>query len=250
MDRKNVFVYATIVALVVSFAGAASAQEEDTTQSVDWEDAAYYGELMDTFVNAKGVEMSTYYDEAQNVLWSQPAAMKMEEAVEALSAGPEKAGTLLITQWVVPMLLWLCDYNESADELCTSGTNYKWNSAGDFYLDYIAGTTAFYNTDWADCAMSSIERVRAKGGSSTTNYCSAGDSDYRGYYWTTSATWAVADDDSCYTLSGYYYYNVDDSSHITNRTYGGYSATRVVKFRYETGGDIYATEIWLQGCLE
>ena len=252
MDRKNVFVCAAVVALVMGFAGAASAQEEETTEFVDWNDAVYYAELMDTWVNDDGVEMSTYYDEAQNLLWSQPADLPVDAAAKAFAVGPDYAETLLITQWVVPMLLWLCDNDghEDDDPNCIEGTNFKLSTAGNFHLDSVVGRTAFYHTNSGPCELSSIERLRAKGGSSTTNYCDAEDSDYTGYYFTTSSQWALADGDTCYSFISWYYYMIDDSNHITNRTYGGYSSTRVAKFKYKSGGDFYGTEVWLEGCLQ
>jgi hypothetical protein len=252
MDRKNVFVCVLGMALMLGFAGIASAQEEDTTQQVDWDDAVNYAELMDTWVNDDSIEMNTYYDDAQNVLWSQPADLPIEAAAKAFAVGPKYAETLLITQWVVPMSLWLCDNDKDDDSSCTSGTNYKWTTAGDFYLVEVISPTAYYVTDYSPCVMSSIERVRSQGGSSTTNYCDDAGSDYDGYYAHGDGAFhaAAGDEEWCSYPFGYYYYYVDDSDDISGETYTEYNPTNIVKFRYKSGGTFYYTLVTFMGCLE
>jgi hypothetical protein len=204
---------------------------------------------MDTFVNGGGVTMETYYDEGQNVLWSQPASMSVEEATAALAEDPEEAMLDSISQWIVPYGLWLCDNNESADANCTSGTNYKW-SGDDISL---AGTSEHYAYFYArhlDCAYSSIERVYSVGMSSDTDYCDGGL--YLGSYRTASSppTWAPAEDDWCGSYYATHYYGLDDSSHITNRTYDTYDSEYVVRFRFWADSSWHYTIVYLQSCWE
>jgi hypothetical protein len=250
MDRKKVFVCAVFAALVVSFAFAASAQEEDTTEQVDWNDAANYAELMDTFTNSSDVEMATYYVEGQNVLWSQPASMSVEDATAELAKDPEGAGLDSISQWVVPTSLWLCDNNKSSDTTCTSGTNYKWGG-GDFSLDHVSGLYAYYVADSLDCSYESIERIRSMGSSNVADYCHGDDGDYRGYYSAVGGGWSSpVDDDWCGHITTYFY-GIDDSSHITNRTYDGTSGENVVRFRFWVTAEnlYYYTVVSIGTCL-
>jgi len=243
MDRKKVFVCAVFAALVVSFAFAASAQDEETTEQVDWADAAYYAELMDTWVNDNGIEMNTYYDDAQNLLWSMPSSLKVEAAAEAFAVGPEHAGTLLITQWIVPTSLWLCIEDEGDDPTCADG--YKWGT-GDFGLYEVVDKTAVYHALDTGCGYDNIERVYASGTSGPTNYCP---NSFKGYY-RDSYWWFTADDFWCnYWLYTYRYY-LDDSVNIDDFYYDTYGSVRVARFRFVVDSSYYYTEIWLASCIQ
>jgi len=246
MDRKKVFVCALFGALVVSFAFAASAQDEDTTEQVDWAEAAYYAELMDTFVNGNGVTMDTYYDEGQNVLWSQPASMTVEAATAALAVDPEHAGTLDTFQWVVPTALWLCHKDEIDDSSCSDG--HKW-VGGDFNLVSVVGSVAIYNALETDCLYEDIERVYAAGNSNLADYC---DDNYVGsYYSHASSTYQPADDYWCNYWLGNYRYYLDDSSHVDYYDYDTSESTPpVAGFKYFVRGlGNHYTRIYLARCL-
>jgi hypothetical protein len=246
MDFRRMLKCALALALVAGFAGRASASqvvaEEETTQVVDWDDAAYYAELMETYVDDNGVWLNVYYDEGQNVLWSQPVDVSLEEAAEALIKGSEHAETLLITQWVVPTVLWLCDYNESADANCTSGTNYKWGS-GDFALDHVSGNYAYYTADDPPCEMTSIERVRAKGTSNYSDYC---DDNYLGQYYH-NGSWPTAEEYSCYLAYLKFYYDLDESTGLVNETY--LSGAYVARFIYYSSGTQYRSYVSIATCI-
>jgi hypothetical protein len=256
MDRKNVFVCVLGVALVLGFAGIASAQEDGTTEQVDWDDAAYYAELMDTFVNGHGVLMDTYYDEGQNVLWSQPASVKVEEAAAALAEGPDHAMALDTFQWVVPKLLWMCNYNAVDNPTCNIGTNYKWG-ATDFVLVTVTGNWAYFSTDsnLAACMKYHIERIRSSGTSAGYNYCSGEDDDYDGYVHDGSGTLILAEgatEEWCTSSMYNYYYYVDisDDLHLDDETYNNWNSIYAARFRYLVSGEYYRTVVSVMGCLE
>jgi hypothetical protein len=241
--KKVILMCAVLGLLLVSVNASASEDvEEETTQVVDWDDAAYYAELMETYVDDNDVWLNVYYDEGQNVLWSQPVDVSLEEAAEALIKGSEYAETLLITQWVVPTVLWLCDNNESSDANCTSGTNFKWGS-GDFALDYVSGNYAYYTALDPPCEATSIERVRAKGTSNYSDYC---DDAYYGQY--NNGTWHTAEDYSCYLAYLKFYYDLDESSGISNQTY--LSGSYVARFIYYSSGTQYRSYVSLATCIE
>jgi hypothetical protein len=244
----NIYVCTLGMALVLGFAGIASAQDE-TTEQVDWEDAATYAELMDEFVSDDDVAMETYYDEAQNVLWSQPAAEPVEAAAEVFAQGAEYAATLDFFQWIVPVVLWLCDNNESSDANCASGTNYKW-AEGDFHLLGTAGNTATYAADSQNCTYSSIDRIRVRGSSNYVDYC---DDDFLGYYSTTEGPWQgdPAYDSCGQTWYGTSWYELDDSPNINNRTYyTSLSEANVARFRFYVYKSVYYSVIQIRNCIE
>ncbi|MCK9461940.1 MAG: hypothetical protein M0R80_20100 [Proteobacteria bacterium] len=249
MDRMKASVCAAVVAMMMGFVWSASAQEEESTQQVDWEDAAYYAELMDTFVNDDGVLMATYYDEAQNVLWSQPASEPVEAAADVFAQGGEYAMTLDFFQWIVPTSLWLCEKDEGDDANCDdAGSFFKW-STGDFALVDTSATVAYYDALDTACSYPGIERVRATGSSNLTDYC---DSNYNGYYWNPETdNFYNAYEDSCSGLGTptIYRYTLDDSPNVDDFTYG--DSERAARFRFLVPGSTYHyTEIWLASCIQ
>jgi hypothetical protein len=242
MDRKKVFVCAVFAALVASFALAASARDEDTTEQVDWSEAANYAELMDTFVNSNNVEMATYYDEGQNVLWSQPASMSVEDATAELAKDPEGAMLDSISQWILPTALWLC--------LDDAGTScYKWSS-GDISFVSVTGNVAKYIASNDNCGVEGIERIWASATSGNVDYCDEPDYIYyRGYYRNEADTnWIVAMDDySCLTWLGATRYYIDEPD-MTGLDYDFGSDRRAVRFRFYSGGDPYYSDLWVRSC--
>jgi hypothetical protein len=250
MDGMKMFVGMLVTALALCFAGTASAQDEDTSQQVDWEEAATYAELTDTWVNDSDVEMATYYDEAQNVLWSQPASMSVEEGAAVLTKGPEYAETLLVSTWVLPTVLWLCGKDEADDSGCDDGdvTNYKWGS-DDIELEGTYGNLAIYHAaclDPEDGLYQLIQRVYAKGTSYTTDYCEAG---YEGAYHDGS-TWVAAEENWCTQLTIYNYY-LDESTDVDDYEYDVTESTPpVAAFKYPVTGSSYRySQIFLARCL-
>jgi hypothetical protein len=254
MDRKNVFVCVFGMALVLGFAGIASAQDDGTTEQVDWDDAAYYAELMDTFVNGHGVIMNTYYDGGQNVLWSQPASVKVEEATAALAEGPEHAMTLDTFQWVVPTSLWMCHYDAGTNPTCNLGTNYKWDS-DDFVLVTVTGNWAYFSTDsnLAACMKYGIDRIRSSGTSNTYNYCSGEGRDYDGWVYDPAGNIIAAEgatEEWCSNSMYIFYYYVDISDDLDNETYNNWNSIDAARFRYLVSGEYYRTVVSVMGCLE
>jgi hypothetical protein len=246
MDRMKTLLCALACALVASFALGASAQDEETSEQVDWAEAAEYAELMDTWVNAKDVEMATYYDEAQNVLWSQPAAMSVEDATAELAEDPEGAMLDSISQWIVPKVLWLCGKDESDDSGCDDGdvTNYKW-AAGDFSLSEVDDNWAYYNAESMGCSnYTDVERIYTRGTSYVTDYC---DGNFYAKYYVGSSAYSPDEDDCYRSLLDYYYY-LDDSSHINNRTYSGYGE-KVMRYRF-LADQYYYVVVSIASCLE
>jgi hypothetical protein len=122
-------------------------------------------------------------------------------------------------------------------------------------LDEVVSPVAYYITESTPCGMDSIERVHAYGSTAyPTNYCNAEGSDYDGYVYDGDGNAISADDDeeSCYSAWGIYYYDVDidDDAHIYNESYIETAGTRIVKFRYKSGGTFYYTVITFNSCLE
>jgi hypothetical protein len=233
------------VALFFVSGPVAASETEEMTEQVDWDDAAYYAELMDTFVNDDAVVMDTYYDEGQNVLWSQPASELVEAAADVFPQGAEYAMTLDFFEWIAPTLLWLCHEDEGE---CIDG--HKW-SGGDFNLFDTSATVAYYEALDPDCSYTGIERIRAKGSSNFVDYC---DAYYWGYYRNDADTgWGSTDVRSCSGIGSppSYRYTLDDSSHVDGYSYTPTGATRVARFRFAVPGAAYHySEIWLASCLE
>jgi opacity protein-like surface antigen len=95
---------ATLVCAIAVLAFAAPALAQDDEAEVDWDEAIEFAELTDTYVE-NGVEWETYYDELQNVMWSQPAdatSMKywddLVDTVGGLYGNPSNKLTLFETK--------------------------------------------------------------------------------------------------------------------------------------------------------
>ena len=246
MRKSILLVLGIAMAAIIAGPSIASAQEEGTTEQVNWPAAAEYAELVDTYANDDGVVLNTYWDDVQNILWSQPASLSVEAAAAAFTVGPEHAANLLITQWIVPTSLWLCDNNKVGDTNCAEGTNYKWAS-GEITFSSSLGEYATFvaNNDPNTCIMSSIERMRVVGTSSFTDYC---DAYYIGKYYHSTVYWAAEDNDCDLYKTGYFYW-ADESTGLVNETYNCEDpGTPVARFQFWVSGKTHYSTLVLAGC--
>jgi hypothetical protein len=156
----------TVMAILACLGFKASAQDT-TAKAPDLEQAIDNGKLLDTEVDKDGVKWETYYDEEQNVMWSQTAGTPKDVALESMLAGGQwmtaddgEGGTLdfCVYQWLAPDTLTIGNALEQgqyvtyteATYLGTCGTNCReytfygqqqWNNVGG-WIQSIA-TTGF-----------------------------------------------------------------------------------------------------------
>jgi len=206
-----------VCALIVGFAGNASAQEVTMgvadEAEVDWEEAVYFAELVETYKNDDCEMINVFWDEEQRVMWDQPVDMTEKEALEELqgSSPLERIDTR-----IVPYKLTFC-FNDS----CTSYDEYGLAYTG------INGTSSYWMAMGAQTYTNNVDRIKASGRSYLNDYRTVWHGQYYdGSYWDaesqTTGSWGTT----------YYFYHLDEETMLDDESYPvvGY---HVARFAYK-----------------
>ena len=207
-------------AIIVGFAGNASAQEvsmETVDEAeVDWEEAVYFAELVETYKNDDGEMINVFWDEEQRVMWVQPVDMTEKEALDELqgSSPLERIDTRII-----PYLLTFC-FNDS----CTSSDVYS-------TLAYTgtAGTSSYWIAMGAQFYSSNVDRIKASGRSYLNDYST----NWHGQYYEPGSDYFDAESETTSSWgTTYYFYHLDEETNLDNESYPvvGY---HVARFAYK-----------------
>jgi hypothetical protein len=198
----------TLVAAFAVLAFASTARAQNDEAEVDWDEAMEFAEVTDTYVE-NNVEWVTYYDELQNVMWSQPKDAT-PEAVKAYFTGDRETlkdwglDDLCAINWPVPNQLKYVDGS-------SSWTYYN----DDFELYSSSSTVKKWVTDISDLGVDIDTSVTASV-RNAVSYC--GDFHHRIYY-PNDGGYFNPDSSTCGTFLGVTYYSAYDESHIENWTY-------------------------------
>jgi hypothetical protein len=210
------------------FAWKATAQEASMEgvdeAEVDWEEAVYFAELVETYENDDGEVMNVFWDEEQRVMWDQPVDMTAEEALAEFN-GTSLSGSRLETR-IVPQSLTFC-LNDS----CTSYDVYS-------FLLYTgtSGTKSYWTVMGAKYYLNNVDRIKSTGRSYLYDYRS----NWYGQYYDPNGSggyWG-ADSQTTGNLWSYYYYHIDESSHLDNESYPAYG-DQFARFAYKRGSTWY-----------
>ena len=193
------------------------------TGEVDWPLVEQWAQVVDTFVDEKGVTINVYLDLFEEIMWEAPAAGA------GLDGGSR---TVLLTP------------NYLKFDYTGGGSLYWYRSQGDLVY---AGTCGFRNcVEWRNTEGScpeNVDRVRANAYTPLANdYC---DQYYLGKYDEdpgdgTAGGWA--DPDSSYCVENYWWtkqYYIDEEDDIIDYDYNTAGQDYVVEFRYRISGTSY-----------
>jgi hypothetical protein len=214
---------ATLVCAIAVLAFAAPALAQNDEAEVDWDEAIEFAEVTDTYVE-NNVEWETYYDELQNVMWSQPADAT-PEAVKAYLSGDQDKLEDLGLDWEICIVNWPLPYSMTIDDDHGNSPTFTYN---DFYVSYSSSTSKIWTTTisapWYDVDGSVASSVRT-----TSNYCG----NYQNLMFGGGAGGVFSPDNSnCIgPLFGYYYLWSSDSSHVEDWYYT-YGITWVARHRF------------------
>jgi hypothetical protein len=202
---------------VLAFSAGAWAQDEE---AVDWDEAIEFAEITDTYVE-NGVTWETYYDELQNVMWSQPADASPEAVLAYHNGDLEKAKDLGLdcnVYWPYPEYLKILVGTSGDPETFTS-----------FNLDYSGPLVKRYEAvTWG--ALDDVDGYVTSRLYNRTNYCS----EHEGYVWEQDTEagggsggdpyWDFANSDNCqfflntYLYTSYHWTTVEDWEYLDDTT--------------------------------
>jgi len=253
MDRKKVFVCALFGALVVSFALAASAQDWD--EAVDDTDTPYidaegnfdidmakeYAEVVDSYVDEKGVAWDVWLDDVGGIMWYETA--EMSSAEDGAVSMVDGSGTqLLLVFGDVPNYLkvWhhaaLTGYYTQVYNYYATGYIEYWESCG-------TNCAKWWVWDYAG-TPSNVTKIEGRA-SSFSDYCDGTNNDY--YYGAPDFNWIIADEDStCWTVGPtltYYYSRGDGLPHVEY----GPENHRMIRWDYHISGTHDSTRVFWGG---
>jgi hypothetical protein len=219
MEKMKLLATLVCAFAVLAFADPALAQNDEA--EVDWDEAIEFAEVTDTYVE-NDVEWVTYYDELQNVMWSQPADAT-PEAVKAYFTGDRETlkdwglDDLCLINWPVPNQLKFVDgasswtYYNADFSLYATGSNYKrWaTDIGHGLLDIDTSVTASVRNSYSYCG----------------NYQNR-------LYYPETTTYYTPESDTCGTFLGTTYYSAYDTSEVENWSYTSYGTFYVSRHRF------------------
>jgi hypothetical protein len=222
MKEMKVLITLAGALCVLAFAAGAKAQNEE---AVDWDEAIEFADLVDTDVE-NGTTWETYYDELQNVMWSQPADAPAE-AVKAYFSGDQETleGNgwldLCIINWPSPDYIIISPKSDPLDE--DTYTSFAFVTGGDYLKVWEAVTWGSYDD---------VDNYVAGRVSNNINYKAS----YVGYVFDQSIPgWDYADWDDA-SGTGPYYYPANHNSTVEDWEYPNLTSTGV------TGHSFYACD--------
>ena len=204
MKKMTMMVLCALAAAAFSLGAAAQevSMEGVDEAEVDWEEAVYFAELVETYKNDDGEMINVFWDEEQRVMWDQPVDMTEKEALDELqgSSPLERIDTRII-----PYTLTFC-FNDS----CTSSDVYA-------TLAYMGvdGTSSYWMAMGAQVYSNNVDRIKASGRSYLNDYRT----NWHGQYYD-DGEWPNADNETTGSWgSTYYFYHLDESDDIDNWSY-------------------------------
>lgn len=232
---RGLVTIAVVGLAVLAFANAALAGDdlaEEAVATADWEDAIEYAGLVGGFKDDDGAEWATYWDEEQGLMWSQPVGAADEDVLDALAAGGSGGSLdwICVVIWPIPFYLAIYDDASNYAEM--------YYSSGDF--SYAGGTSTrqTWNGQSSGC-FSDVEGYVQSYVRNTTSYCASYVPQYQDL---DVGDWSYeVDDDECYTLSGYTYYEVYEDGDVDGGSvwdYCDYNYTKVARHEF------YACDAW------
>jgi len=84
---KKAIILVTMMTFCLASGVALAKTPDPAPVGPDWDAAYEFGVLMSTDIDENGVVWETYYDEAQELMWTQTAGATKEQALESLAAG-------------------------------------------------------------------------------------------------------------------------------------------------------------------
>jgi hypothetical protein len=219
MEKMKLLATLVCAFAVLVFANTARAQDDEA--EVDWDEAIEFAEVTDTYVE-NNVEWVTYYDELQNVMWSQPADATPEAVKAYLSGDQETAKDLGLdctVVWPVPEYLKISP-TAGPPAVVHTYTSFNLVYDGPVFKRWEAVT-------WG--AYSDVDNYVDGRLYNRTSYCST----YEGYVNDQTSGWIGADVDTC-TGTSVFYYRSYHSSTVENWVYPNLTSTPV------TGHAFYA----------
>jgi hypothetical protein len=233
MEKMKLLATLVCAFAVLVFANTARAQDDEA--EVDWDEAIEFAEVTDTYVE-NNVEWVTYYDELQNVMWSQPADAT-PEAVKAYLSGDRETlkdsglDDFCLINWPSPLYMEIRPHY--------SGATYEfWDFA---YLGAGSGGAAYHKV-WAGVANGSLYDVDYYIYSVVKNSIDYTDGNYNGRFWDQGLTpdnWdTTCDNESSDCYSGTCYYYVYEDGDVLDYFYPTWTCKRVARH------EVFACDFW------
>lgn len=220
----------TALALFIGTNAAAGEFDEPPLldEEVSLEEAEEFAELVDTYKTPDGVEMEVYLDEAQGLMWEQPA--------DAGEAGIRDDRIF----YMVPHWLYFKDDEGYWD--------YFYRSTGEItYIGNCMGGSPYCTKwkAWGTGPWQNVQTVLGLGYSYTTNWTA----DYEGQYWDLDGpdiTWIQSTTDTTFVQGGSYYYKSYEWADPDGGVLWYYANTRAIRFIYydSISGYYRYVEVW------
>jgi hypothetical protein len=228
MKKMKMLIILAGALTVLAFSASAWAQSEDA--AVDWDEAIEFADLIDTHVE-NGATWSTYYDEVQSVMWSQPVNASREALLAYLSGDKTTAKELgldCVVDWPVPYDLRISPTTGQEDVY----TSFTLTHSGDYLKRW--GT-------WSQSEYSSVDNYVQGKVRNSTSYCDT----YNGWVYDPSIPeWIdAADDESCY--GRIVFYKVYHASTVEDWQYLNNTATQVTGHAFYACGSQRNVVLWL-----